>query len=272
MTAALTIRGVDLVGALGFNFTDEGQIFDAAMSTQTELEIPNLPGALLMGPYRTPIRAWTIKGYLSGASQAAVLANLKTLQAIVGDGALIPIIIGNRPTMQLMAYCSSMAGLTYPVAATGNRSNALNEIPIAVEMPFRGGPYWQDITPQAIAFTTGAVSMPQGTADSEPVLTTDATAAAADLLTCKDSSGNTLWTTTLAARATGEKYRITTARGVMTIEKFTGGIWTNSDASLTAGIFPRAMRSTGDMYLASAWDTMQSTHGNWTATYPMRWR
>ena len=271
MTAQLQLNGVDICATLGFQWQDQTTILDAVMGTQAETVIPNMPGAIIGGPFTTAVREFTLAGYLDAADQPTVRANLAKLVALIGDPATLTTIVTlDRPTVQLLARCTAFPALNFPV---GSRSNSLYERQAAIQMTFRApNPYWQDITPQVIGFTTSDGAMPQGTAPSWPVLTTDTAAAGADTLTGKDYLGNTLWTATLAARTSGQRYRITTQPSLMTVELYTGGVWTNSDASLTGGTFPPPLPSSGTGYQSGTWPTLCATTGNWTATYSKQWR
>lgn len=267
--AALTIGGIDL-SSLGFNFTDEGHALDAAVEMPLEMEMPGLPGAIVLSPYRVPVREFLFKGYLDGASQSAVRTNLHKLQALLGDGRENALTVGDWPTVQILAACVQLPGLNYPVQS---RANSQNEIPFAVEMRFRASnPYWQDITPQAITFNTSHTDMPQGTAESYPVLTSPVGVLAACTLTGYDYLNTQIWTATLEALTSGQQYRITVAPAVMTIEKFVSGAWTNSDASLTAGRFPMPLPSNGVGYQTAAWPKLAASVGSWLSTYPKQWR
>jgi hypothetical protein len=269
--SALWLAGVDTEATLGFNVTDLGNTLDGAMGMQEGIDIPTLPGVVLAGPHRTPLRQFTLRGYLDGADQATVRANLAKLKALLGDeDTLTSVRLGDWTTVQIDARCKGFKVRRYPLNGT---ANSLNEVPVAVEMDFEApSPFWEDTTATEIAFTTSAVSMPQGTAPSEPVLTTAAGAATTPTITAKDKDANTLWTCTLASLTSGQRYRITTARGVMTVEKYTGSAWESAEASITAGIFPKPLPSSGAGYLASSWPTLQATAGSWTATYNKRWR
>lgn len=266
--AAITIGGVDLEATLGFQFTDDGNYLDAAVTIPGEVEIPNVPGALSAGPNRVPVREFTLRGYLNGSTRAAVRTNLHLLRALVGS-ADVAVILGGWSTVTITARCVKFEA-SDGVGPT--RANAQNEVPVRVAMTFRAAsPYWEDITPQSVGFTTSAVAMPQGTAPSNPVLTTTAAVATTPTITCKDYLGATLWTATLASLGATERYRITTAPGVMTIEKYNGSAWVNSDASLTSGTFPKPLPSSGVGYQTAAWPTLQATSGTWTAAYSKAW-
>ena len=126
---------------------------------------------------------------------------------------------------------------------------------------------------------TTAVSQTPGTAPSsygqqvyDPLAGTVVPGQYVTLIGGKDYLGNTLWTATLAARTSGQRYRITTQPSLMTVELYTGGVWTNSDASLTGGTFPPPLPSSGTGYQSGTWPTLCATTGNWTATYSKQWR
>jgi hypothetical protein len=262
--ATLYVAGVDLEATLGFQFTDEGEVLSGAVAIPTEIEIPTMRGALFVAPHRVPVREFTLRGYLNGATQAAVRTNLKKLVALVGEDQ-VTVRVADWSDVQITAKCVRFPAANYPPAQLAP--------PVRVEMTFRApNPYWQDTTPQAIAFTTSAVAMPQGTAPSEPVLTTAVGAATTPMITAKDYVGGTLWTATLASLSASERYRITTAPGAMTIERWDGAVWVADEDALTAGIFPRPLPSNGTGYQTSAWPTLQATTGSWTATYNRQWR
>ncbi len=266
---AVTIQGVDLETTLGFQMTDDGEYLNAAVGIPGEVEVPSMPGGIFAGPDRTPMRQFTIAGYLDGASRAAVRTNLHKLRALVGSDP-VTVTLGGWSTVVSTARCIEFE------ASDGvnpnSRANAQNEFPVKVAMTFRApNPYWQDITPQSVAFTTSAVAMPQGTAPGYSVLITSAGAIAGPVITAKDYLGATLWTATLEALLAGERYRITTEPGVMTLEKFTGGVWVNSDASLLSGTFPRPLPSDNVAYQTSAWPTIEATSGSWNNDYPKQW-
>lgn len=272
--AAITIGGVDLEATFGADVHDLGNSLDAALGQQAAVEIPGLPGVIRAGPFRTPIREFAFRFTFDGASQATVRGYLDTFKVLCGseeDGETAPtVVLGDQTGRQIAARCTKLGVRRYPLQGT---ANSLNEIPLAIEAAFQADfPYWQDVTPQSVSFTTSATDMPQGTAPCYPVYTTNTTSAAADTLTAKDRSGTTLWTCTLAARSSGERYRITTARGVMTIELYTGGAWTSAEDAMTAGIFPKALPASYAGYAASDWPTMQSSTGSWTADYSRSWR
>jgi len=269
--STLKYATVDVEATFGATVHDLGGILDAAVVTQNELGVPNVPGAIVLGPYGVAVREFTQVMTLDGVSQSAVRTNLKKLEALLGNANEITIESGDRPNEWLYARCIKFKTKNYPL---NGHANELNEIPVLVTLTFRSAkPYWTDTTAsQSVAFTTAAVAMPQGTAPSEPILTTDTAAAGADTIICKDYLGVELWRCVLAARSSGERYRITTALGVMTIEKYTGGVWTNSDASLTSGVFPKPLPSDPTGYQTAAWPTLQSSTGAWTADYPRRWR
>lgn len=272
--STITIAGVDLEATLGADVHDLGASLDGAIGSQAGIEVPTLPGVLRAGPFRTPIRTFTTRLTLDGASQSAVRANLDTLKALCGSEedseTAVTIVLGDQTGRQIDARCVKFATQRYPLQGT---ANSLNEIPVLVEIDWQADlPYWQDVTPQSVDFTTSDTDLPQGTAPSYPVLTTDTAAAAADTLTCKDRGGTTLWTCTLAARSSGERYRFTTARGVMTLEKYSGGSWAVSEGSRTAGVFPLPIPASSAGYLASSWPTLASTTGAWNAAYPRSWR
>lgn len=266
--ATLTIGGVDVEGSLGAHITDLGGYLDRMMSVQGEVEIPGMPGALAAGPYRTPVREFEMAGYFDGASQAAVRANVAKLTALVSEETSY--VVGDAEAYTIQAICTEMPVLNYPV---GSRANSLNEFQAAFRIKCRArSPYWQSTSDTTVNFTTSAAACAQGTAPSYPVLTTNTTAAAADTLIGKDYLGNTLWTAVLAARSTGERYRITTAPGVMTLEFYNGSAWVAGDSKLTSGVFPQVLPSSGVGYQTSAWPTLQSSTGSWSAVYKKQWR
>lgn len=271
--SALTIAGVDLEATLGAQVHDLGATLDGIMGQRAGVELPTMPGVIRAGAQRTPVREFTFAMTLDGANQAAVRANLDTLKAICGDedpDTTATIVLGDQTARQIEARCTSFVTRRYPLNGT---ANSMHEVPVLVELTFVADfPYWQDVTPQSVNFTTSDTALPQGTAPSYPVLTTNTTSAAADTLTCKDKDGATLWTCTLAARSSGERYRITTALGVMTLEFYNGSSWAVNEAKRTAGLFPRPMPSSRAGYLASDWPTLASTTGSWTAAYPRCWR
>jgi hypothetical protein len=269
---ALTIGGIDVGATFGFQFTDEGHALDAMVSVPNEVEIPAMRGAIFVGPNRVPVRKFTFKGFLDGASQATVRSNLHKLQALLGDGTENLVIVGDWPTVQIAAVCVELPGLNYPV---GSRANSQNEIPFAVEMAFRASnPYWQDITPQSITFTTTHTAMPQGTAPGEPVLTSPIGVLTTPVITVYDANDVAISSTTLASLSAAQQYRITTKPGVMLIEKSldSGATWSSSDASMTAGIFPKLLPSNGVAYQTSAWPKLSASAGTWTAAYSRQWR
>jgi hypothetical protein len=271
--SVVKLAGYDIEVVFGAHITNLGAILDAAVTTQAELTLPGMEGAMLAGVWteKTPVRGAVLEMYLDGASQAAVRTALHALQALLGGGDLVTLEIGDWSGVWISGYCTGFPALNYPL---NSRGNSQNEIPIAIKIPIRFiTPYWTDTTAsQVVAFTSTPVAMPQGTAPSAPILTTDAAACAIDLLTCKDYLGATLWTCQLAARLITERYRITTARGVMTLEKYNGAAWVVSESSRIGGIFPKLLPSNNIGYQTSAWPTLEATHGSWTATYPRRWR
>lgn len=267
---ALTIGGIDL-SSLGFNFTDEGHALDASVEVPQEVEIPGMRGAILAGPARTAVRAFTLKGYLDGTTQAAVRTNLRKLQALLGDGRENLIIVGDWSTVQIAAVCTRLPGLNYP---TNSRANSQNEIPFAVEMDFRAAnPYWQDVTPTSPTFNTVHTQIPQGTAPGEYVLLSPVGVLAACTLKGWDYLDVELWSMTLAALTAGQQYRITVQPPVMTIEKFVGGVWVFADDQKTAGVFPMLLPSNGEAFQASAWPRLSASVGTWTVSgFRRRWR
>lgn len=271
--AAITIAGVDLETTLGAQVHDLGATLDGIMGQRAGVEVPTMPGVIRTGPQRTPIREFGFRLTLDGANQATVRANLDKLKAICGDedpDYTATIVLGDQTTRQIDARCTAFRVQRYPLNGT---ANSMNEVPVLIDLTFQAdAPYWEDVTPQSVAFTTSAVAMPQGTAPSEPVLTTSAGAATTPVLTCKDKDGATLWTCTLASLTSGQRYRITTARSVMTIEKYNGSAWVSAEDAITAGVFPKPLPASGAGYLASDWPTLEATAGSWTADYPKRWR
>ncbi len=269
--ASITIGSVDLDATLGFNMTSDGEYLAGAMGVPGSVEIPGVGGGVFGSIDRTAMREFVVEGYLDGASRAAVRTNLHKLRSLVS--AQTTFTYAGWSTVQLLVRCIDFQAFDYPHPNASTRANAVNEIPVAVRMTFRSAnPFWQDITPQSVGFTTSPVAMPQGTAPSYPVLTTTAGAIAGPVITAKDHDAVTLWTATLEALLTGERYRITTEPGVMTLEKYNGSAWVNSDASLVAGIFPRPLPSEYAAYAASDWPTLEATTGTWTADYPRQWR
>ena len=266
--ATLLIGGVDVEGTLGVHITDLGGYLDRMMSAQGEVEIPGVPGAIAAGPYRTPVRDFDIAGYLDGASQAAVRTNFAKLTALVSEETSY--VVGDAEAYTIQAVCLEMPALNYPV---GSRANSLNEFQVAFQMKCRArSPFWSSTTDTTVNFTTSAAACAVGTAPSYPVLTTNTTAAAADTLIGKDYLGTTLWTAVLAARSTGERYRITTTPGVMTLEFYNGSAWVSGESKLTSGVFPQSLPSSGVGYQTSAWPTLQSSTGSWSAVYRKLWR
>lgn len=264
----LTIGAVDVEATLGANVTDLGEYLDRLMSTQAEVEIPGMPGVILAGPDHTPVRDFSFKMYLDGASQAAVRTNFDKLTALVSKEQQV--VIGDSDARTILAKCQRIGALQFP---TNSRANSLNTFAIGLELFFRAKhPFWKTVTPNAVAFANSDVAMPQGTAPSEPVLTSATGSATTPLITCKDHTGATLWTCQLASQGASEHYRITTARGVMTIEKWNGSAYVMSDASITAGIFPKPLPSDGDAFQTSAWPTLRASTGSWTSTYNRAWR
>ncbi len=267
--ATVYVAGVDLEATLGFQCTDTGAEHDGAVSVPGELEIPGVRGAIFVGPDRVPVREFTITGFLTGANQAAVRTNFHKLKALVGSED-VTVRVADWTTVDITARCIRFDGQNYP---RQSRANSLNEKEMHVAMTFRAAnPYWRDTSNTVVAFTTSAVAMPQGTAPGEAVLESAVGAATTPTITCKDYLGATLWTATLASQGASEKYRITTTPAVMTIEKWNGSAWVVSDASLTAGVFPKPLPSSPTGYQSSTWPTLQATSGSWTATYKKQWR
>lgn len=269
--AAITINGTDLEATLGADVHDLGATLDGIMGSPAEIEIPTLPGAILVGPHRTRVREFGFRLTLDGADQATVRANLEKLKAIVGDeDVLSTIVLGDQTAKQIEARCITCDVRRYPLTGT---ANSMNEVPVLVTLGFRAPqPFWEDVTPQSVAFTTSPVAMPQGTAPSVPVLTTAVGAVTTPTITAKDKDGTTLWTCTLASIGASERYRLTTERSVMTIERWNGSAWVSDEDALTAGVFPKPLPASGAGYLGSDWPTLEATAGSWTADYPRRWR
>jgi len=264
----LTIGGVDLETTLGAHITNLGAYLDGVMDLQDEIGIPGVPGSIAAGPYRTEVREFDLEGYLDGASQAAVRTNFAKLKALVS--AETSVVIGDSDAFTIQAVCTEVQATNYPL---GSRANSLNEFPVAFKLAMRArAPYWQSTSDTTVNFTTSAAACAVGTAPSWPVLITNTTAAAADTVIGKDYLGNTLWTAVLASRGTGERYRITTQPSVMTLEFYNGSAWVAGDSKLSSGVFPQVLPSSGVGYQTSAWPTLQSSTGSWTATYRKQWR
>lgn len=255
---------VDLAATLGYIAHEQEGDLDAALGISGQVEIPYVPGAILVGPERTEVRNFKLVGTLDGASQAAVRANLHLLKALATDG-LVWVKVADWSTVQIQCKCIDFRVKPDPARHVS--------IPVTVEMTFRApNPYWQDISPQAIAFNTSHTNMPQGTAEGWPVLTSPVGVLAACTLTGYDYLDTQIWSCTLEALLAGEQWRITVAPAVMTIEKFTGGVWVNWDRGMTAGRFPMVLPSNGVAFQSSLSPKLASSVGTWTSTYPKQWK
>ncbi len=256
---------IDVEAVLGALLWDEDHILDAAVEVPTEVVIPNARGAILTLPNRVAVRDFALKYTFDGVSRAAVRTNLEKMKALVGNGEDISVRVADMTDLSITARCVDLKAV--------NQAPHQVSIPIDVEIFFRAAnPYWQSTTPESVSFGATPVAMPQGTAPSEPVYTSPIGPLAACTLRGYTHLDVEDWFSTLAALGSGEQYRITTTRGVMLIEKFTGGVWVASDASLTAGIFPRLLPSKGVAFQTSAWPKASASAGTWVADYPRQWR
>ena len=259
------IAGYDVEAVFGALLWDEDHILDAAVEVATEIETPNTRGAIQALPNRVQVRDFRLKYTLDGVSRAVVRTNLEKLKALLGDGQERTVRVADMTDLSILARCVDFQAV--------NLAPHQVNIPIDIELGFRAAnPYWQSTTPRSITFDATHTAMPQGTAPGEPVLTSPVGPLAACTVKVYNHLDVELSSSTLAALGSGEQYRITTARFVMLIEKFTGGVWVASDASLTAGIFPRLLPSDGVAYQTAAWPKLSASAGTWTSDYPEQWR
>jgi len=265
MASTSWIAGYDVEAVFGALLWDEDHILDTAVEVPGELEIPSARGAIFAGPHRTKVREFGLKYTLDGVSRAAVRANFEKMQALLGNGEDVSVRVADRTDLSIVARC-----VEFPAVIPGAHQVG---IPMDIELLFRApNPYWQSTTPSVVTFDATHTVMPQGTAASEPVLTSPVGVLAACTLKGYDYLDAEMWSATFEPLSGGEQYRITTQRFVMTIEKFTSGIWTNSDSSLTTGIFPRLLPSSGIGFQTSAWPRLSASVRTWTATFSRQWR
>lgn len=263
--ATLWLDGVDVEATLGFGFTDEGNVLDAAVGAQTEIEIPAMPGAILAGPYRTPIREFTLQGFLTSGDLATTRTNLRKLQALIGDDREVTVRLADWSTVQILAKCVEFR------AAAARPAQVSTDVDVT--MRFRAkSPFWEDTAAQSINFTTTHTDMPQGTAPGYPILTSPVGVLTTPQLKGYDHNDVELWSCTLASLTIGQQYRINTAPGVMSIEKLVSGVWTPADDAITAGRFPMPLPSNGTAFQTSAWPKLSASTGTWNAAYTRQWR
>lgn len=206
------------------------------------------------------------------ADFAALNTALASLKALV-TGRAVVLTFSRRPSQQITARCTD-----FPVV-NGIGPQEIGPFYLEAELGFTAvDPFFQDVTPQAINVTTSATALPQGTADTDPVLLIVASGGSVvnPTWTYKNSAGTTL--ATLAATITilnGDALEIDCQRE--TIRKRVSGVWSNAASVLPLGFLWPVFSPRDGVYLTSTWPTAQiaatsgSANAVATATYPRKW-
>lgn len=264
MANELLFDAQDAETTWGFFLALQERALDGSAPVPTEIEIPSMPGALMVLPNRRPVRELMLDGEFDGASQAAVRTNLRKLQAFLLDGQSRTIRMADWSGVELVARC---VGFEVNPEIPQQASTA-----VGARLRFRAAnPFWRTITADAITFGSTPTAMPQGTAESYPILTSPVGVLTTPQIKGYDHNDVELWSCTLASLTSGQQYRINTAPGVMSIEKLVGGVWTPVDDAITAGRFPMPLPSNGTAFQSSAWPKLYASTGTWTSTYNRQW-
>lgn len=256
---------IDLAATLGYTADAQDRDLDAVIGIQSEIDIPSMPGSLMVGPERTAVRVFSIGGWLDGATKAAVLTNLNLLKAIATDG-LVWVKVADWSTVEIQCKCIEFKVDPDPARHVSTAQH--------VTMTFRAvNPYWRDVTPTSPTFGVAHQTIAQGTAPGDYVMLSPVGVLAICVIGVWDYLDAALSSTTLEALTAGQQYRITNQPPVLTIEKFVGGVWTFADSAKTAGVFPKLLPSNGVAYQTAAWPRVSASVGTWTlSNFRKRWR
>ena len=253
----LYVDGVDLT-TLGLYVQRVDGWVDRATTVLPTTAVPDALSHLVVGRYQVQPRALRIEAVLKASSVTVLRTNLDTLRYRLRPGARVVRVI-DQNDREATGYVSGFAEVFDPAPF----AQRLKRLSIGVDCP---DPRRFTITPNAVAFTSSATLMPQGTAPVRPSITI-AGAATNPILRYRNNAGTLLKEMTFTiSLAGGESLVIDMA--TFTIIKNPGG--SNQMATLTAGDFFAFDPNDGD-YTTSAWPKLEVTSGSGTANYRRAW-
>lgn len=271
----LYLNGCDLEAQLGFSFSDEGTVLDAMVSVPSEVELPGVPGTFFAGPAKLGAREFTLRGWLDGATQSEVRANLKKLIALVGEG-LITVRVADWSDVMIEAKCVRFPAKSIPPEQV--------QVPCDVELTFRAPcPYWRDVVALPYGLSSTPTAIPCGTASVAPdywIWPASATAVVNPSIIGYDHRGVEQWRSRfLITLAQTDALRIVTSAFDMTIWKYVNAFAGTIDDSLLSStapsIFPKALYATRQSYRFSQWQLLALTADSGTpigrAVFPRMW-
>lgn len=206
------------------------------------LTLPGQAGEVSAGVSRTArAREMSIPGVVRGTSLSDVLDKTRKIVAWCGRG-IVTLRCVDATDRVIEA---ELVGDTIVEAAQPALSTYTKWVSLTLRFT-AADPFWRDLTPQSLAIGQSPVACPLGygapTSWTLDILGSEAGTVTDPQVLYKDAAGNTVASLTLtgtlvwASDATA-RYQLTTEGLAPRIRKMVAGVWTDTDAALTAGSF-----------------------------------
>lgn len=267
-TGMLYINGQEAEATYGLIVVSFAGDLSAPARAYNFLNIPSLPGAIDPGVAPNEgVRQVTVNFIVQASSQTTLYATLDKIKAVCGTG-LVELQTPYSTSRALYGVLQSLECAPYTSALlNGWVSGAVTFI--------CANPYWWDISPSVVAFTT-ATDIPLGTApsagrDDWSAIITITGSAVNPTLTYKDYTGATVGTMAFTHTvAAGDSLVIDCGR--RTVTKIVSSVSSNAISTLTAGYAFPALSPDDASFSASLWPTLTTSTGTGSITYYRAWR
>lgn len=267
-TGILYLNGQEAEATYGLIVTSFAGDLSAPTRGYSLLNIPSLPGAIDPGiAPNEGVRTVTVNFLVQASSETTLYTSLDKIKAVCGTG-LVELQTPYSTTRGLYGVLTSLE--CAPFAASllnGWVSGAITFV--------CANPYWFDLSPSTVAFTT-ATAIPLGTApsigrDAWSAVITITGSAVNPTLTYKDYTGATVGTMVFTHTvAAGDSLVIDCGR--RTVTKIVSAVSSNAMSTLTAGYAFPALSPDDASFSASLWPTLTTSTGSGSITYYRAWR
>jgi hypothetical protein len=259
----LYINGQEAEATFGILVTSFAGDLSTPARTINLLNIPSLAGAI--DPGLTPnesVRVLTVNFLVHAASKSVLYASLDAIKDACGNG-LVELQTPYSTTRALY-------GVLQTCEAAAQTPTLLNGWVSGTMTFLCATPYWFDIAPTTVAFTT-ATAIPLGTApsfgrDQFSAIITITGAATTPTLTYKDYAGVTVGTMVFSySPLAGDSIVIDCGRHLVT--RLVSGVSSNALSYLAAGYTFPALSPDDASFAASLWPTLTVSSGTGSVVY-----
>lgn len=265
----LYLNGVEVEATYGLIVASFAGDLSAPARSVSLLNIPSLPGAIDPGlPANEAARTLAVNFLIQASSETTLYATLDKIKAVCGSG-LVEIQTPYSTTRALYGVLQSLECAAFtPTLLNGWVSGTITFL--------CANPYWFDISPTTVAFTT-ATDIPLGTApsmgrDDWSAVITITGAATTPTLTYKDYTGATVGTMIFSGYSPAAGDSIVIDCGRRTVTKIVSAVSSNAISTLTAGYTFPALSPDDASFTASLWPTLTVSAGTGSVTYYKAYR